>query len=492
MERPALKQLLDDVKAGKIDIVVVYKIDRLTRALADFAKIVDVLDQAEASFVSVTQAFSTTTSMGRLTLNVLLSFAQFEREVGAERIRDKIAASKAKGMWMGGGVPLGYEAKERKLLIVPDEAATVRAIMERYIASDSIRVLVEEIRRDGFVSKRRVMKDGSVRGGVPFKRGALAYMLSNRIYVGEVVHKDKVYPGEHKAIVSREVFDAVQTKLADRTASPSGTVRKRVSLLAGMIRDDIGRPMSPCHTRNHGRRYSYYASSMNDDSSSPALRLPAGELELSVRNTVAEWLRDGEQIRELASGRSAEDIERLFNCCSELAASIANASIADARTQLKQMAVQVLVKATGASASFELSAIGSMAGLTDISETRISIAIPTHRSSYGHEPRLRLEPAGLDSITRDERLVELIARAFSAREQLLALDQHQLDALPVSKLRHLQRTARVSYLDPTIIRAILGGTQPSRLSARSLGRMSDLPLDWADQRQVLGIYAAQS
>ena len=169
MERPALEQLLDDVKAGKIDVVVVYKIDRLTRALADFAKIVDVLDQAEASFVSVTQAFSTTTSMGRLTLNVLLSFAQFEREVGAERIRDKIAASKAKGMWMGGGVPLGYEAKDRKLLIVPDEAATVNAIMERYLASDSIRSLVEELRRDGFVSKRRVMKDGLVRGGVPLK-----------------------------------------------------------------------------------------------------------------------------------------------------------------------------------------------------------------------------------------------------------------------------------------------------------------------------------
>ncbi len=319
MERPALRQLLADVKAGKIDVVVVYKIDRLTRALADFAKIVDVLDQAEASFVSVTQAFSTTTSMGRLTLNVLLSFAQFEREVGAERIRDKIAASKAKGMWMGGGVPLGYEAKDRKLLIVRDEAAMVRAIMERYLASDSVRTLVEELRHDGFVSKRRVMKDGSVRGGVPFKRGALAYMLSNRIYVGEVVHKDKVYPGEHEAIVSRELFDAVQAKLADRTASTDGVVRRRVSLLAGLIRDDLGRPMSPCHTRNHGRRYSYYASSMNDDASSPALRLPAGELELSVRNTIAEWLRDGDRIRELAAGRSAEDIERMFKCCSDLA-----------------------------------------------------------------------------------------------------------------------------------------------------------------------------
>lgn len=489
MERPALRQLLDDVKAGKIDVVVVYKIDRLTRALSDFAKIVDVLDQAEASFVSVTQAFSTTTSMGRLTLNVLLSFAQFEREVGAERIRDKIAASKAKGMWMGGGVPLGYQATDRKLLVVPEEAATVRAIMERYITSSSIQTLVEELRDDGFVSKRRVMKIGSVRGGVPFKRGALAYMLSNRIYLGEVVHKGKVYPGEHDAIVSRELFDAVQAKLANRTASPNGAVHKRVSLLAGMIRDHLGRPMSPCHTRNHGRRYSYYASNMNDDTSSPALRLPAGELELSVTSTIAKWLRDGERIRELAAGRSAEDTKRLFECCSGLAMRITNAPVAEARTRLEQLGLQVLVTAKAASASFRLSVLGSMAGLADVSEKRISIAIPTSRSNYGHELRLRLEPAGSGSISRDERLVAMVARAFSAREQLLGLNQHQLDALPATKLRHLQRTARVSYLDPAIIRAILNGTQPARLSARSVWRMSDLPLNWADQRQALGIHA---
>ncbi|WP_209349488.1 recombinase family protein [Pontixanthobacter sp. CEM42] len=492
MERPALRQLLDDVKAGKIDVVVVYKIDRLTRALSDFAKIVDVLDQADASFVSVTQAFSTTTSMGRLTLNVLLSFAQFEREVGAERIRDKIAASKAKGMWMGGGVPLGYEAKDRKLQVVPDEAAIVCAVMERYLASDSIRTLVEELRCDGFVSKRRVMKDGSVRGGVPYKRGALAYMLSNRIYVGEVVHKDNVYPGEHDAIVSREVFDAVQAKLADRTASKDSAVRRRVSLLAGMIRDDHGRPMSPCHTRNHGHRYSYYASSMNDDASSPALRLPAGELELSVRTTIAEWLRNGDRIRELAAGQSADDTERLFECCSDLAMRINTTPVAEARSLLEQLALQVSVTARAASASFELSVLGSMAGLANVSEKRISLAIPTSQSNYGHEPRLRLEPTGSGSISRDERLVELIARAFAAREQLLGLDQHQLDALPVTKLRHLQRTARVSYLDPMIIRAILSGTQPSRLSARSIWRMSDLPLDWAGQRQAIGTHAPQS
>jgi DNA invertase Pin-like site-specific DNA recombinase len=182
---------------------VVYKIDRLTRSLADFAKIVEVLDAAECSFVSVTQAFNTTNSMGRLTLNVLLSFAQFEREVIAERVRDKVAASKAKGIWMGGTVPLGYEVKDRKLVVVPDEAQTVRVIMERYIAASSVRELVAELKRDGFVTKQRPTRSGSVRGGIPFGRGALYGLLSNRTYLGLTIHKGKTYPGEHEAIVDQ-------------------------------------------------------------------------------------------------------------------------------------------------------------------------------------------------------------------------------------------------------------------------------------------------
>ena len=193
MERPGLKRLLGDVRSGKVDVILVYKVDRLTRALSDFAKIVDILDDTEVSFVSITQAFNTTTSMGRLTLNVLLSFAQFEREVISERVRDKVAASKAKGMWMGGCVPLGYAVEARKLMIDETEAATVRHIFQRYLELGAVPALLEDLRASGVVTKRQTMRDGSSRGAIPFNRGALYYFLKNRIYRGDIVHHDKVY-----------------------------------------------------------------------------------------------------------------------------------------------------------------------------------------------------------------------------------------------------------------------------------------------------------
>src|SRR5437762_1383546 len=214
-ERPALKRLLADIQSHLIDVVVVYKVDRLTRSLADFAKIVEIFDAAGVSFVSVTQQFNTTTSMGRLTLNVLLSFAQFEREVTGERIRDKIAASKRKGMWMGGVPPLGYEACDRKLIIVESEAETVRHIFHRYATFGSVRLLQQELEARGIHSKRWTSAAGRSRGGKPLARGALYLMLQNRIYRGEIVHKDQTYPGEHEAIIDPTLWDAVQTRLAE-------------------------------------------------------------------------------------------------------------------------------------------------------------------------------------------------------------------------------------------------------------------------------------
>jgi site-specific DNA recombinase len=198
MERPALQRLLADIKAGKVQIIVVYKVERLTRSLADFAKIVEVLDANGASFVSVTQQFNTTTSMGRLTLNMLLSFAQFEREIGGERIRDKIAASKAKGMWMGGNVPLGYDVKDRKLVVNETEAATVRQILRRYAELGTVALLKAELDRLGIVSKRHEGVGGALSGGKRFSRGALYLMLQNRLYRGEVTHKGRIYPGQHE------------------------------------------------------------------------------------------------------------------------------------------------------------------------------------------------------------------------------------------------------------------------------------------------------
>ncbi|MHB2210729.1 recombinase family protein [Methylobacterium sp. CM6257] len=261
MERPALKRLLADVEAGRIDVVVVYKVDRLTRALSDFAKIVEVLDRRGASFVSVTQAFDTTSSMGRLTLNVLLSFAQFEREVTGERIRDKIAASKRKGMWMGGLPPLGYDVAERKLVVNEAEAETVRLIFRRYCCLRSVRLLAAELAQAGIHSKARRAADGGTFGGQPLGRGALYAMLANRLYRGEVVHKGETFPGEHAAIVDAELFAEAQAILAqNRVERDEGVRAEAPSLLAGLIYDAAGERLTPTHTNKRGVRYRYYVS----------------------------------------------------------------------------------------------------------------------------------------------------------------------------------------------------------------------------------------
>ena len=240
MERPALKKLLSDVDAGLVDVVVVYKIDRLTRSLPDFARIVERFDAQEASFVSVTQAFNTTSSMGRLTLNVLLSFAQFEREVTGERIRDKIAASKRKGIWMGGQVPLGYKVKNRKLVVIPKEAEQVRHIMERYVALGTVPALQEELERDGYRTKVQKRSSGPHKGGCIYRRGTLYHLLSNRIYLGMTVHKGEAFSGEHEAIVDQELWDRVQSTRAGQT---TGSSKRKLPCMLAFTSRNLS---SPC------------------------------------------------------------------------------------------------------------------------------------------------------------------------------------------------------------------------------------------------------
>ena len=291
MKRPALERLLSDVKAGLIDVVVVYKIDRLTRSLADFSRIVDVLDAHNASFISITQAFSTTTSMGRLTLNVLLSFAQFEREVGAERVRDKIDSSKKKGMWMGGVVPLGYDVANRKLVSNQREAETVRLIFERYIALRSVTALQGEVANRGILSKRTVGKSGLARGGEPFTRGALYNLLGNVLYLGEIAHRGHRYPGQHEAIVEREVFEEAQSILAqNRGERRRGQGAREPSLLTGLLFDHAGHRLTPSHSSRGPRRFRYYVGPRSLDGAKRQLRVPAGEMERIVLARLSQWL----------------------------------------------------------------------------------------------------------------------------------------------------------------------------------------------------------
>src|ERR1700736_4267837 len=245
MERPALQQLLADLTAGRVDTIVVYKIDRLTRSLADFAKIVEILDVRGASFVSVTQRFNTTTSMGRLTLNVLLSFAQFEREVTSERIRDKIAASKRKGLWVGGPLPLGYEMKDGKVAVVEDQAERVRLIYRRYLELGGVNALVRDLREKDVRTKIRLRATGATHGGIPFGRGSLFYLLRNQFYVGEVQYKGEILPGEQPAIMDRQLFDSVQQKLTDQWSHRNHAKTKSDHLLTGLLYDDAGHRMVP-------------------------------------------------------------------------------------------------------------------------------------------------------------------------------------------------------------------------------------------------------
>jgi site-specific DNA recombinase len=260
LERPALQQLLTEVRAGQVDVIVVYKVDRLTRSLADFAKLVELFNQHAVSFVSVTQSFNTTSSMGRLTLNVLLSFAQFEREVIGERVRDKIAASKAKGLWVGGSIPLGYATKNKKLIVIPEEAETVLLIFQRYLDLGSVRDLVEDLDNRGIRTRRQTLSDDKIRGGIRFGVGSLSHLLRNRFYLGEVVYRGKIYVGEHTPIVDRKLFDAVQAKLTANTNVRELRLKSSPSILTGRIFDDRGHRMSPTHTNKKGARYRYYVS----------------------------------------------------------------------------------------------------------------------------------------------------------------------------------------------------------------------------------------
>src|SRR3979411_911910 len=253
-DRPALQRLLEDLRAGKVDIIVVYKVDRLTRSLADFAKLVELFDRHGVSFVSVTQQFNTTTSMGRLTLNVLLSFAQFEREVTSERIRDKIAASKRKGLWDGGHLPLGYEMKDSKIAVVEDEAERVRLIYRRYLELSGVNALVRDLKEEDIRTKIRLRVTGATHGGIPFGRGSLFYLLRNRFYIGEVKYKGEILPGERPVIMDRELFEAVQQKLTDQWSHRNHAKTRSDHLLTGLLYDDAGHRMIPTHAPKAGIR----------------------------------------------------------------------------------------------------------------------------------------------------------------------------------------------------------------------------------------------
>ena len=486
MDRPGLRRLLAEVQARRVDIIVVYKVDRLTRSLADFAKIVEVLDATGASFVSITQAFNTTTSMGRLTLNVLLSFAQFEREVISERVRDKVAASKRKGMWMGGTVPLGYDVVARKLIPNEVEAETVRYIMRRYLELGTVTELRAALDREGIRSKQN-WSNGKGRGGGSYGRGALYSLLANRLYRGETHHKGEYFKGEHPTIVDEELWVAVQRQLAVNRIDRRVRVNARDgSLLAGRIHDGEGQPMQPSHACKGSVRYRYYCSAPREDrpTSSKVERIAAGDLEPLVIAALGELLSDRPNLLSLTDCGGSARAGPIIEAARLLAIELPVMAQVLQRQLFEDLELQVQMEGEAVGASISIDGLARRLGAKSgqNSDQRHELTISTKVRRRSRELRI-VVPAGAPTHPRNGRLMMLLGRAALAREQLLA--ESATDGVLAD--RELRRVARFAFLAPDIVAAILEGRQPPSLAARQLARMPELPLDWAEQRRILGL-----
>jgi DNA invertase Pin-like site-specific DNA recombinase len=499
LERPALQQLVADIRAGRIAIVVVYKVDRLTRSLADFARLVELFDAEAVSFVSVTQQFNTTSSMGRLTLNVLLSFAQFEREVTGERIRDKIAASKKKGMWMGGNVPLGYDANERSLVINPAEAVTVRRIFGLYRELGCVRRVKEEIDRLGLRTKSSTTANGTERGGKPFSRGHLYTLLSNPIYTGQIAHKGELYPGEHPALIDDEIWSAVRDQLAANTSDHRRKAKAaEPSLLAGLLVDARGERLTPSHAIKKGRRYRYYISTalITDAGTDRARgwRLAATEMEEAVIRILADALTSPASLVERlgAAGMPGDQLRRLLGRAARLAAALGGSAgeraklvrelvgkiIVDEKTMIIKLRRGFLLGGDVPSSASEAA-----------SDSAIELTAAVAFTRRGAETKLVLQ--GLAQQTHNSRcdpaLIKAIARGRAWFEELATGQARSLQELAkrdgISR-RYIRRLVGLAFLSPQLIEAILQGRQSVELTATRLTEL-DMPLDWIEQHELL-------
>jgi site-specific DNA recombinase len=512
MDRPALQRLLADIGAGKVDVVVVYKIDRLTRSLFDFAKIVEAFDAKGVSFVSITQQFNTTTSMGRLTLNVLLSFAQFEREVIAERVRDKIAASKQKGMWMGGTVPLGYDAVNRKLRINEEEAKTVRLLFELYLKLGSVRRLEAECQRLGLRTKLRTLLDGRQCGGTAFSRGHLYLIISNPIYIGRIPHRGQSYEGEHEAIIDAETWDKVQAQLATNARRKRGRASsKHPSLLAGLLFTAQGVPFTPSHAVNHGRRYRYYverllltAEEHERASGAPQLnnslngvqtkgwRLPAHEIEQLVLKQLGVFLRDrAARLDALIFRRKSPDIvSAVLDRASSLADACESRSFASYLDIIAVLVRRITIAQD--KVTIEIDHDGLAEHLLDqkVSSPRkdrppISIEVPIKFRRRGVEAKLVVLSGHPAASEPDANLVKALARAHEWWGRIARGEARGIGDIARAEgfnRAYITRFLCLAFLAPEITKAILEGRQSTELTAKRLITSAlKSPLLWADQ-----------
>ena len=506
LERPALQRLLDDIRGSKVDVVVVYKIDRLTRSLLDFAKIVEVFDAHSVSFVSITQAFNTATSMGRLTLNVLLSFAQFEREVTGERIRDKIAASKKKGMWMGGYPPLGYDVKDRKLVVNEAEAETVRYIFRRYQELGSVHLLKEHLDGAGIVSKNRMAPDGRPYGGKSIARGALYHMLQNRIYRGEIVHRDQFYPGEHAPIIDEDLWQQVQTILgANRVDRGAGKGSRHLSLLAGLIYDAHGEPMTPSHAVKKSVRYRYYVSKSlltgDNKAAKRGQRIPAAHIETLVTGRIRAWLADPVIVLNAIQccGPDAIAQKTLLDEAARLAAGWQDLDAEHLRALSLAIVTKVQVHSDQIDVTLDQMGVALWLnpktdkqqpfhpGACDRERHLTVLTIRARLKRTGIEMRMVVED-GSEPANVDPVLVRLLVWTHAIRARLLqdpSLTLREIAAEERVSSSYVSRLVRLAFIAPDILTAILNGRHPPHLTANRLMDDTRLPLDWRAQRELL-------
>ncbi len=516
LERPALQQLLGEIQARRVDIVVVYKVDRLTRSLAGFAKIVEVFDACGVSFVSVTQQFNTTTSMGRLTLNMLLSFAQFEREVTGERIRDKIAASKKKGMWMGGFVPLGYDAEDRILVINQAEAETVRTVFRLYQKHGNVRQVKAEADRLGLTTKIRLRGPAKM-GGRPLSRGHIYRLLGNPIYAGRIVHKAATYEGQHEAIIDEEAWDTVQAMLADHThARRSGAGAREPSLLAGLIRDASGNRLSPSHAVKKGVRYRYYVSQAvlqhRDLDAGQVVRIPAREIEEVVGAQIRALLTDAHRlIDEILESDTPRTQQRLIARAAKLAERWPTMNASDRRAFLLRVQACVTVgegqvtivvdrgafrhALRGDAPSRDRVAAEHRDSRAFAKSDVLAIDVPARLKFCSGVMRLVIPPghAAKSQPRPSAVLIKAVTRAHRWRHRLFSGEASSIQAIANEEglnERYVGRILRLAFFAPDIVEAILDGRQPADLDLDRLLKV--IPLAWADQRKVFGFQSSEA
>ncbi len=483
LERPALRQLFADIEAGSIDLVVVYKVDRLTRSLTDFAKIVERFDAKQVSFVSVTQAFNTTTSMGRLTLNVLLSFAQFEREVTGERIRDKIAASKRKGLWMGGVVPLGYAVRDRRLVIADTEAAQVRHIFERYTVLANVDAVRRELIKSE--SRGRGRSRGGQRASSVWSNGALTRILTNPLYRGWISHRGELHSGQHEAIVTQELWDRVQSVIATRKRENTSTPRARGrNPLLGLLTDNQHRTFYASYTKKPGHLpYRYYVTKC--DNQSKQLRLPAGELERHVDAALTAYLGDRQRLVQDFSLTKEIEVVRITS----VALKIASAADAERWISWRKLVKRVTYTETKLRIQLDPLEVQQVFNLEVMTDCKIEIERPTLLHRVGNDIRLVI-PAihgNPEAAKLDSSLINFVARGRRWYKQLTS-GERSLTNIARSEqvtVTYVARLIRGSLLAPDIVQRILAGRQPINLTVEALS--VPIPADWDTQRRHFGI-----